>query len=395
VITEVILFGWLQKKRKRIGKSNEKDETATVVAEKTMAAEMTTERTTAAENTMATTVTDLVTARTGIGVGVGALFGLALAGGPIGLGIGALVGGAIAHTTSKPFGSITTKRKGEMTPKRHLVFVRAMESIKAPDDLRELADAFHGEGLVQQAELLRRRADSRELPEEEQEKRRAVFRKAMASDKPDAIDACALAFARAGSIGAARALKEHAAAVRAAHAAGRSTKPVDPRVLEAFADKVAHAVTHFGPESTQAASAARNLLRAMNRPSGDDAVRAMVARAVTALTPEGAVADGDESAASDGNEAAASEASNGKAAPRNAAVAIEEPGVSAIEPTVVGPPAAPVEAPVVASAPAGTIAPSVVASAAASVVPSAAASVAEETEEVADAREPMRMRVSP
>jgi hypothetical protein len=228
-------------------------------------------------------VKDLVNGRTGLGGGIGAIVGFFF-GGPIGSGVCALMGMAIANVTP-------SNRKGVMTPKRQLIYESAIASTKSPDDLRALADAFDGEGLKPWAEMLRKRAALRELPQATRNARRAVFREAMASDNPDGIDKTAESFEHEGAVDAAKALRDHANAVRAAHSAGKSAKPMaDGQMLDSFADKLAKALIHFGPASEQAKSAAANFVRARGGSPNEANVSEVIAIAHSELGAGGDVA---------------------------------------------------------------------------------------------------------
>jgi len=133
--------------------------------------------------------------------------------------------------------------------------------------------------------MLYERAALREEPPEVQEKRRAAFRKAMASDNDEVITQVANAFASKGALGAARTLFEHAAAVRAAHSAGKNAKPQDARAISVWADRLAKALMHFGPKSPHARSAARNMIRAQGREPTEASVQELVALAADAIKP--------------------------------------------------------------------------------------------------------------
>ena len=211
-----------------------------------------------------TTVNEIINKRTGVGAGIGALVGFML-GGPVGAGIGALLGGGLANASPK-------KPSGEMTPKRKVVYENAMATIKDAKELRDLADVFEKEGLHGQAEMLRKRAGLRELPEATKVARRDAYRRALTSDIPEGIDEVAAAFEEQGAIDAAASLRTHASAVRAAHAAGKSAKPVDPNVLNAFADKLAKAIMHYGPTSNEAKAAASNFINARGATPDDASV---------------------------------------------------------------------------------------------------------------------------
>lgn len=146
------------------------------------------------------------TKRTAIGSGIGAIVGW-LFGGPIGAVGGAAIGGAFS-TFSGEYAS------GVITPKRRLIFARAMETIKDPIELRKLADVFEAQGLTTEARLLRKRASLRELPPETRERRKAAFRRAMASTDPKDILRAAEAFEQEGAIDAAKMLRAHAVAAQ-------------------------------------------------------------------------------------------------------------------------------------------------------------------------------------
>ena len=267
---------------------------------------------------------DMVTPRAGVGAGIGALIGF-LFGGPVGAGIGALVGGGVAHASGDP-------GKGVMTPKRKLIYTRAMESIKDPEELKKLADAFAAEGLVGEASLLRKRAALRELPDTTKDKRRAYFRKAMASDKPEVILEVATAFEKEGAIDAGKTLRDHAEAVKAAHAAGKSARPLTGGSQQAFADKLAKAIIHFGPGSAQAREAAGNLLQARGKKATDALITEVIRIAADALKIDAPEADGPPAQPINIDATANAQAS--------------DPG--GLEPTTVGPPTGAVDKQVIA-----------------------------------------------
>jgi hypothetical protein len=287
---------------------------------------------------------EVVNTRTGVGVGLGAAVGF-LFGGPMGAGIGALLGGGIAHASESP-------SKGVMTAKRKLIYTRAMETIKDPGELTKLADAFESEGLPVEATMLRKRAKLRDLPQDTREKRRGFFRKAMASDNPDVITQVAAAFEAEGAIDAAKSLKDHAVAVRAAHAAGKSAKPLTGGTQAQFADKLAKAIIHFGPSSVQAIAAAKNLIQARGKTPSDALAAEVVQVATNALKISAPEADADPPKPINIDATANGAAGNGV----DDSVALEDVEVStappvvdtgAPEPAVVGHAAAPVEPPAI------------------------------------------------
>ena len=287
---------------------------------------------------------DIINSRTGVGAGLGALAGFIVAG-PPGAAMGALLGGGVAHASSGH------PSKGVLTPRRKLIFARAMEGIKDPTELQKLADAFAGEGLPTEAAMLRKRAALRDLPADAQEKRRAAFRKAMASDKPDAILVVAKAFEEAGSVDAAKALRDHAEGVRAAHAAGKTSRPMAGGSQAQFAEKLAKAIIHFGPESAQAKAAGRNLCQARGKAPTDALVAEVVKVAADALKVEAPVAEEPADGAASAVEIDATEAgqagegvSESPGGPAQAPVA----STAAIDPTTAEPTAVPLEGQVVA-----------------------------------------------
>lgn len=270
-------------------------------------------------------------ARTGIGAVIGGLVGFTF-GGPLGAGIGALIGGGVAHA-SKP--------KGEMTAKRQVIFARAMERVQDPADLNALAATFAGEGLTTEAAMLRKRASLRSLPKDKKENRKAAFRKAMASDDADTVAGVASAFAGEGAIDAAKTLRTHADAVRAAHAAGKSTKPMSGGDIQAFADKLGKAIVHFGAGTPQARTAAANLLRAQGKAPSPELVVEVIRVASEALQVEAPPAQ-------EGAPPVEIDMDPAKAARAAEAAVPGAMGSDPPEPTVIGPPAARTEPEVVA-----------------------------------------------
>jgi hypothetical protein len=102
------------------------------------------------------------------------------------------------------------KRKSGLTPERKKVFDAALENLKEPEKLRTLATSFENEGLKNHADMLRKRAALRELPAATKDARRVVFKKAMASKDPAAVQKIAEAFHKEGATGAAANLRKYA-----------------------------------------------------------------------------------------------------------------------------------------------------------------------------------------
>lgn len=133
---------------------------------------------------------------------------------PLILGLGALIAGAWyakrEHDKKGP--------PGILTPERKVIFETALNEVKEPAKIRALADAFRQQGLYNEAVILEKRAKLRELSPEIKEQRREIFKKAMASNDPIAVETVALAFEQEGATGAASALREYAQSLRVAYA---------------------------------------------------------------------------------------------------------------------------------------------------------------------------------
>lgn len=101
-------------------------------------------------------------------------------------------------------------RRVGMTGKRMQIYQSALVTLKEPEKLRALAAAYEGEGLIAEADLLKKRAAIKELPKNKREERRAIFRRAIESSNIPAIRAVADEFRAAGCTGAAANLYAHA-----------------------------------------------------------------------------------------------------------------------------------------------------------------------------------------
>lgn len=103
----------------------------------------------------------------------------------------------------------TRKDRGVMTPERLKIFTAAINgALRDPASLDKLASAFSGEGLHEQAKLLRQRAKLKRLPPEIKEARAAVWRKAVTSKNKAAVLKLAAAYDREGCTSAAMRLRE-------------------------------------------------------------------------------------------------------------------------------------------------------------------------------------------
>lgn len=106
------------------------------------------------------------------------------------------------------------KNRGEMTPERTKIFHAAISgALKDPASLDKLASAFAGEGLHEQAKLLRQRAALKRLPPHIKQARAEVWRKAIASKNKAGMLKLAAAYDQEGCTAAALRLREIASGV--------------------------------------------------------------------------------------------------------------------------------------------------------------------------------------
>ena len=220
---------------------------------------------------------DILNKRVGLGAGIGGLVGF-LFGGPVGGVAGAAAGGMLAKMSPKA-------KRGEMTADRETVYREAMNNEKAtPEELEELAKEFKVAGLAAEAEMLLGRASLRRLPPEILEQRKAIYRKAMTSDNPEEIREFASSFDAGHAFKGAESLRKHAEAVEAAHAAGKSCKPMeDTKAIDLFGAKLAKAISHFAPDSDEVKSAARNFNRARGAAVTDEEIDKVIKGALSEL----------------------------------------------------------------------------------------------------------------
>lgn len=121
-----------------------------------------------------------------------------------------LVSVPLAGLLSWAFYRKKVQKKGVLTPEREAAFENAMNRVLDSTQLRKLASAFEGEGLAEQASLLRKRAALRDLPKDVKQKRRDIFKRALASKNKKAVLETASAFEGEGCIGVAEKLREYA-----------------------------------------------------------------------------------------------------------------------------------------------------------------------------------------
>jgi hypothetical protein len=123
-----------------------------------------------------------------------------------------VIGGAIASFAVNR--TREKKRESAMTPQRKAVYEAALMSLKDPKQLRKLADAFEQVGLEKEADILRKRAALRELPDNIVAGRKDAFRKAMSSLEPQKIIRTADAFSQVACFSAASNLRKYAAGLQ-------------------------------------------------------------------------------------------------------------------------------------------------------------------------------------
>ncbi len=117
--------------------------------------------------------------------------------------------GAVIVTGAAAYAA-TRRKKKEMSQQQEKIYAAALNTLKDPVKLRQLADTFEKEGFKAQADLLRKRAKLRELPEDIKAKRREIWRKAITSTNIPGILTVAAAYEKEGCTGAAAKLREYA-----------------------------------------------------------------------------------------------------------------------------------------------------------------------------------------
>jgi len=105
-------------------------------------------------------------------------------------------------------------RKKGMTPERKAIFEAALRNPPDPEKLRKLANEFEKEGLKKEADLLRKRANLRELPKDQKIARSNAFRAALNSTDIAKVEKMAQVFHAQGATGSAGQLYKHAASLR-------------------------------------------------------------------------------------------------------------------------------------------------------------------------------------
>ena len=118
--------------------------------------------------------------------------------------IGSTFGAAVGLWVNRP-----KKFKG-MTPTRQRIYEAALNSLKDASRLRILGNTFIQEGLIDEGNLLLKRAALRELTPQQKEENKNKFKQAMAMTNPAEVLAIAADFEERGCTGAARNLRNYA-----------------------------------------------------------------------------------------------------------------------------------------------------------------------------------------
>lgn len=120
---------------------------------------------------------------------------------PVGLGL--LVGTAA-------WAKFGRESASQMTPERQRIYDAAIRSLKNPEGLEKLGEAFKSQGLHAEGDLLLKRAALRRLPKAQKEANRKRFREGMSSKDPKQVLAIADEFEQRGATGAAHDLRMYA-----------------------------------------------------------------------------------------------------------------------------------------------------------------------------------------
>lgn len=114
-------------------------------------------------------------------------------------------------------GGIYLKEKGkpQMTDEQRRIYDAALQDLRDPEKLRTLAKAFDEQGFREEADLLYKRAQLKDLPKDVIAARKEIYRKAMQSLNKDAVLKIAEAFEQEGATSAAANLRKHAEQITA------------------------------------------------------------------------------------------------------------------------------------------------------------------------------------
>lgn len=146
--------------------------------------------------------------------------------------------------------SAKQNRYGQMTPERTNLFQAALNSsVLTSDQLQKLANGFAQEGRPAEADLLQKRARLRGQSPEEKRARSEVFRKALASKDPDAVERIASIYEMQGATGSARRLRMHAISLRTARNVPPAPPPAPPQEAQVSAPATAEVVAQVVDDS--------------------------------------------------------------------------------------------------------------------------------------------------
>lgn len=141
---------------------------------------------------------------------------------PVGVGVLAICAWwASGRNTKTPSSSVAGEGAtfGGMSPERQIIYQTALASVKDPEELDTLSATFQAQGLYPQAELLKKRANLRRLPEDIKKERTQIFREAMNCKDPVKVMNLADAFEKEGATGVANRLRDYANGLKATKAA--------------------------------------------------------------------------------------------------------------------------------------------------------------------------------
>jgi hypothetical protein len=99
-----------------------------------------------------------------------------------------------------------------LTPKHAAVLQKALEN-KDPSKLAEAAEVFKSQGYVKEADLLKKRANLRNLPQATKKARRDALKKGLTLKDPTKVRLLADEFEKEGASGSAARLRQYADAL--------------------------------------------------------------------------------------------------------------------------------------------------------------------------------------
>jgi len=138
-----------------------------------------------------------------------------------------VVGGLVLVATYK----VSTSQKGVLTKERLKIYNAALNRIPAlpPEQMRVLADTYDSQGLSKCADVLRKRADVRDLSPEKKLIRQQAIQKIMSSNDSHVIRVAAQAFEAEASFGTAKTLRDLADALDSSDLTAILSRPMPPQ----------------------------------------------------------------------------------------------------------------------------------------------------------------------